>query len=99
MVSGVLTGLMTHYLTSLFKIIFFHFEINYNFHNNFFVSPIRKDNGRLNWVRVKIPSCGNIGRAVAACPELENMPFYLDRNVDQDIKFGDTASFGLYNKF
>ena len=64
-----------------------------------FVSPIRKDNGRLNWVRVKIPSCGNIGRAVAACPELENMPFYLDRNVDQDIKFGDTASFGLYNRF
>ena len=64
-----------------------------------FVSPIRKDNGRLNWVRVKIPSCGNIGRAVAACPELENMPFYLDRNVDQDIKFGDTASYGLNNRF
>ena len=81
------------------KLHYFYFENLIIIFISDFVSPIRKDNGRLNWVRVKIPSCGNIGRAVAACPELENMPFYLDRNVDQDIKFGDTASYGLQNNF
>jgi len=45
----------------------------------------RKDNGRLNWVRLKIPSCGHIGRAVAQCPALDNMPYYLDKSFKNTL--------------
>ena len=49
-------------------------------------------------MKISIPSCGNIGRQVAQCPSLDNKPYYLDRDVSDDIKFGDTARLKCPNR-
>ncbi|CBY30569.1 unnamed protein product [Oikopleura dioica] len=60
----------------------------------------RKENGRLDWVPMKIPNCGSIGRAVSQCPtDLDkNQPFYIDRDISENIKFGDIARIKCPNR-
>ena len=57
----------------------------------------RKDNGRLDWQRMTMPSCANIGRKVPDCPPMSNMPYYFDRDVD-DIRFGEVARLKCPNR-
>ena len=60
----------------------------------------KEENGRLDWVPMKIPNCGSIGRAVSQCPpDLgKNQPFYIDRDISENIKFGDIARIKCPNR-
>merc|ERR1712113_1164760 len=61
----------------------------------------RRDNGRLDWRPISLAtSCGNIGRAVASCPNLGNKPFYLDREPKSEDgwEYGEVARLKCPNK-
>ena len=63
-------------------------------------SAFRRDNGRLDWRPVTLQTpCGQIGRAVAECPSLQDKPFYIDRSAGAaGFKFGDVARMKCPNK-
>ena len=63
-------------------------------------SAFRRDNGRLDWRPVTLQTpCGQIGRAVAECPSLQDKPFYIDRTAGAaGFKFGDVARMKCPNK-
>ena len=63
-------------------------------------SAFRRDNGRLDWRPVTLQTpCGQIGRAVAECPSLQDKPFYIDRTAGTEgFKFGDVARMKCPNK-